>query len=437
MRRRELLGAGLAGVGLSGVGLAVAGCVATRAGAAPVLSPSNHGITLAAARRRNGWIEVDAAAFEANIAAIRAWVGPARLCAVIKADAYGNGVALLIPSLIRQGVGALAFAANDEARVARALGYRGRLIRIRTATPDEMEDAFALRVEELIGNPAAALRLDRLWAGQRRHARLPVHLALNCGGMSRNGIELATAYGQADARSLLGLPHLAIRGAMTHYPSEEAEDILGQLHRYHEDLDWLRGEGLDTARLERHTANTFAALSHPSTRLDMVRVGGAIYGDPGSFQTDRFIQTMTVKSRIAAINHYPAGQTVNYDRTFRLDRESWLANVPLGYSDGLRRAFSHANRPEFAAEGRNRTEVLIGTERYPVVGRVTMNTLMVDVTGRQDRVGIGDEVVLFGAQGRDRITQAEFERNSLSYGPEMLAVLGATLPRVLKSPTHN
>ncbi|CAH0496219.1 alanine racemase C-terminal domain-containing protein [Novosphingobium sp. CECT 9465] len=141
---------------------------------------------------------------------------------------------------------------------------------------------------------------------------------------------------------------------------------------------------------------------------------------------------MTIKSRIAAVNRYPAGQTVNYDRTYRLERESWLANIPLGYSDGMRRGFSHANQPEFPAEARNRTEVLIGGQRFPVVGRVTMNTLMVDVTSWQDRVRLDDEVVLFGAQGNQRITQAEFEANGSAYAPEMLTVMGATLPRVLK-----
>jgi len=76
--------------------------------------------------------------------------------------------------------------------------------------------------------------------------------------------------------------------------------------------------------------------------------------------------------------------------------------------------------------------VLIGGQRFPIVGRVTMNTLMVDVTGWQDRVRLDDEVVLFGAQGDQRITQPEFEANGSAYAPEMLAVLGATLPRVLK-----
>jgi alanine racemase len=422
IHRRTFLAAGAAGAAFA----------AARAAAAPVLSASNFGLTLAQAQRRNGWIEVDAAAFEANIATLRGLVAPSRICAVMKADAYGNGIALLIPSVIKAGIGDVAITSNDEARVARQLGYKGRLYRIRLAAPDEMEDALGLGVVEIIGNPESAARLEAMWLKRRPRFPRPVHLALNAGGMSRNGVELSTGYGKADARALLALKGLRIAGAMTHYPSEEAPDILGQLARYKDDLAWLAGEGLKTEGLIRHTANTFAALTQPDTRLDMVRVGGALYGDPGTVKTSAFILVPTIKSRVAAVNHYPAGQTVAYDRTFRLERESWLANVPIGYSDGVRRGFSHANRPEFPAEAKNRTEVLIRGRRAPVVGKVTMNTLMVDVTEHRD-LQLGDEVVLFGAQGTDRITQAEFEANSSAYAPEMLAVLGAALPHVLKA----
>lgn len=407
---------------------ALAALAATKALAAPVLSADNFGLTATTAARRNGWIEVDATAFETNIATLRTMIGTARLCAVMKADAYGNGIALLIPSIIKQRVTDVAITSNDEARVARALGYRGRLLRIRTALPEEMEDALPFAVEELIGNADAAVRLAKLAANRK----LPVHLALNAGGMSRNGIELSAGYGKTDARAILAMPALHIVGAMTHYPSEESDDILGQLRHYHDDCTWLASEGLDPRNITHHTANTFATLTRPATRLDMVRVGGAIYGDPGSVKTTAFIPVPAIKSRVAAINHFPAGQTVNYDRTYRLDRESWLANIPLGYSDGIRRGFSHANRPEFPAESTNHTAVLIAGARYPVVGRVTMNTLMVDVTGHQNRIAIDDEVVLLGPQGTDRITQAEFEANSSAYAPEMLAMLGATLPKVLK-----
>lgn len=415
--------------------LAGAGALlAEGAAASPVLVADNHRLTLAKAVRRNGWVEVDAQAFEANIDRVRNVIGPARLCAVLKADAYGNGIALLMKSIIAKRVTEVAITANDEAMVARALGYRGRILRIRTATPDEMADGFRHGIEEAIGNAEAAARLAALWAQQGKRRPLPVQLALNSGGMSRNGLELSTDYGKADARAILALPGLRIVGAMTHYPSEEGPDILAQLARYNEDLAWLRGVGLGA--VERHTANSFATLQHPETRLDMVRVGGLLYGDPGSVKTSDFRPTMAIKSRVAAVNHYPAGQTVNYDRTFRLARESWLANIPLGYSDGIRRSFSHANRPEFPADlGRN-PQVLIGGQRFPIVGRVTMNTLMVDVTGHQDRVALGDEVVLFGAQGGDRITQAEFEAAGNGYGPELLGMLGAGLPRVLKGPVQ-
>ena len=396
--------------------------------AAPILAADNNGLTAATATRRNGWIEVDAAAFEANIATVRATIGPARLCAVMKADAYGNGVALLIPSVIKMGVADVAITSNDEARVARALGYRGRLLRIRTALPEEMEDAAPYDVEELIGNPETAARLAKL-AGNRKR---PVHLALNAGGMSRNGVELSTGYGKTDARAILAHPELHVVGAMTHYPSEDPDDILAQLHNYHENCAWLATEGVNPKSITHHTANTFATLTHPATRLDMVRVGGAIYGDPGSVKTTAYIPVPTIKSRVASINHFPAGQTVNYDRTYKLARESWLANIPLGYSDGIRRSLSHANRPEFPAESTNHTQVLIGGQRYPVVGRVTMNTLMADVTDHQNRISIDDEVVLLGSQGTDRITQSEFEANSSAYAPEMLAMLGATLPRIRK-----
>lgn len=408
-----------------------AALAATRAAAAPVLAADNFGLTPAKAARRNGWIEVDAAAFETNIDTARAVLGPASLCAVMKADAYGNGIALLIPSIIAKRVSDVAITSNDEARVARQLGYRGRLQRIRAATQDEMADGLRWRIEELIGNPEAAAGLAALWRRHGSSRPLPVHLALNAGGMSRNGVELSTDYGKADARALLALPGLHIRGVMTHYPSEDTADILAQLQRFQADMAWLLGQGLNTAGLVRHTANSFAALQHPTTRLDMARIGGLLYGDPGSVKTDRFVPTMAIKSRVAAVNHYPAGQTVNYDRTYRLERESWLANVPLGYSDGVRRSFGHANQPAFVAETRNNTQVLIGGQRYPVIGRVTMNTLMVDVTHAPGSVRLGDEVVLFGAQAAQRITQAEFESNAAAYAPELLAVLGNSLPRTL------
>ena len=412
--------------------LAAAPLIATAADAAPILSSRNYGLRPAEGPRKNAWMEVDAEAFAFNVRHTRALLGPAALCAVVKADAYGAGLDLLMPTILRLGVGALGVASNDEARVARECGFRGRVIRVRTAAPDEIEDGFAQGIEELVGNPEAAREALKRWTAGRRKGPLRVHLGLNADGMSRNGLELSTPYGEADARAILALDGLRIVGLMTHFPTEDRDDILRQLRRFQADEAWLRANGLAGGGVTRHTANTFAALHHPETRLDMARVGGALYGDVSADFAGQFRPILTVKARVAAVNHYPARQTVAYDRTYRLDRESWLANIPIGYSDGFRRSLSHANQPDFAAEGRNATQVLIGGRRYPLVGRVTMNTLMVDVTGDQDRVKLGDEVVLFGRQGEAVITQKELEANSSAYGPELLAMLGNSLPRVLK-----
>jgi len=416
-----------------GVG-AVAALGSIPAAAAPILSSHNFGLRPGSVPRHNAWFEIDAAAFVHNIMTIRTILGDggAELCAVMKADAYGNGLDLLMPSVLKANVSKMGIASNDEARVAREMGFRGRLIRIRTATVDEIEDAFPLNIEELVGNQAAALRIVQLWRRAHPNRMLPIHLCLNSDGMSRNGVELKTEYGKADGLTILNAAPLKIVGLMTHYPTEDSDDILRQLNRFSQDVDWLKSNGLPPEAFIRHTANTFATLHHPQTRLEMVRVGGALYGDTSADFLSRFMPTMTLKSRVAAVNHFPADETVSYDRTYRLKRESWLANIPIGYSDGYRRNLSHSNEPAFSSDGKNKTEVLIGSRRYPVIGRVTMNTLMADVTGYQDSIKLNDEVVLFGKQGNEVITQNELEQNSSSYGPDLLAVMGNSLPKMLK-----
>jgi alanine racemase len=416
--RRALLGGALA-------------ATAAPALAAPVLSADRYDLSPAATRRWNAWIEIDADQYERNIAEIRRYIDPKRtdLCAVLKGDAYGHGVELLTPTVIAAGVRTIGVTHNEEARIARRLGFKGRIIRLRTPLVEEVEDAHGLNMEELLGNAEEVERLSRLRPGGRP---LPFHLGLNCDGMSRNGIELKTAEGKADARRILAARGLRIVGLMTHYPTEDLDDMGRQLARFQGDSDWLRGEGLDLTGVTRHTANSVATAKFPAAHLDMVRVGSFLVGDTEAPWL-QFKPILTLKTRVAAINHYPAGETVNYDRTFKLGRDSWLANLPLGYSDGFRRTFSHANQPGLGPEDANRTEVLIGGRRYPLVGRVTMNTVMVDVTDGRDRVRPGDEVVLLGRQGAETITYEEVARNGDLYSTDYYTVLGHSVPRILAS----
>ncbi|WNG17787.1 alanine racemase [Cystobacter fuscus] len=367
----------------------------------------------------NAWLEIDKAAFEGNLRTLRTRLGEkTRICVVMKADAYGHGMDLLIPSLSELGVPCVGITSNDEARRARARGFSGRLIRLRSATMDEVEDGLRYGLEEPVGNLAYARRVSDIG---KKHARtIPMHLELDAGGMSRNGIELVTAQGKKEVLELLRLPSLKLVGIMTHFPVEEREDILRVLATFKEQADWVIENGnLDRSQLTLHCANSFATLEVPESHLDMVRVGAVLFGNSLA-KYPEFKRMLQFKSRVASVNSYPAGSTVGYDRTFALKRDSRLANIPVGYSDGYSRVLS------------NRGHVLIRGLRHPIVGRVSMNTFMVDVTD-SPAIQPGDEVVLFGKQGTSEITRAELEEGAGTLLADQYTIWGNSNPRILKA----
>jgi len=366
----------------------------------------------------NAWVEIDASLFAQNIQRLQQHLaGQAQICAVMKADAYGHSIALLTPTAIAEGIACIGVTSNEEARVARAQGFKGRLMRLRSATPGEIEDALAYDMDELVGNLDIARAIDDL--AKKKGRTVAIHLALNAGGMARNGLELATEQGKQDAIAITELPHLKLAGIMTHFPFEDRDKVLEGLARFQTQTGWLIGEAkLDRSQLLLHTANSFTTLNVPEAWLDAVRPGAVLY-EPQSDHPE-YQRVMQFKSRVASVNAYPAGSSVGYSGTHTLTRDSLLANIPAGYSDGYPRAFS------------NKTSVLIHGQRAPSVGRVSMNTFMVDVT---DIPGVkpGDEVVLFGKQGDDEITRPELQE---AYGMSMTTAFvlwSNSNPRVLKN----
>lgn len=386
--------------------------------AAPLLDATAPARSEAAAPTGNAWLEIDKAAFEHNIRQLQTRLaGKSRICAVMKADAYGHGIALLVPSVIASGVPCIAVASNEEARVVRQKGFKGRLTRVRTATLAEIRGALRYNMEELVGNLAHARAAGQL--AQQQGRTLRIHLGLNSSGMSRNGLEMATEQGRQDALALVKQPGLQLVGIMTHFAVEDADDVRKGLAAFKQQSQWLiDNAGLDRSKLTLHAANSFATLEVPESHLDMVRPGGLLYGDTIPSYTE-YRRVMAFKTRVAAVNAYPAGNTVGYDRTYTLKRDSLLANLPLGYSDGYRRVFT------------NKGYVLVNGQRAPVVGKVSMNTTMVDVT---DIPGVkpGDEVVLFGKQGNAEITQTEMEDINGALLADLYTVWGNSNPRRLK-----
>lgn len=363
----------------------------------------------------HAWVEIDLDRLDSNLAALRRVIGagPA-LCAVLKADAYGAGIGNVAPVLIRGGVDIAAIASTAEAAALRRAGYRGRLLRIRTASPQEAAAALGLAVEELAGAPEVAHRLSALACGAG--VEIPVHLAINAGGMSRDGLEIAAPGGNEQARAMLGLPGLRVAGIMTHFPEDAPDAVRACLDTFRREADWLiAAGGLRRGDILLHAANSMAALSLPETRLDMVRCGAALYGCVGAEPC--FSPVMRLCSAIASIMAFPAGNTVGYDRTVRLARPSRLANIPLGYSNGYRRSFSEGGH------------VLVRGLRAPVMGKVSMNSVMVDVTDIPGACA-GDRVVFFGDQDGARITRDEVQRISGLVLADLFCSWGAENDRV-------
>ena len=387
--------------------------------AAPLLADQGEpAAKLARVPQANAWLEIDKQAFTDNIRTLQKELdGKSKICAVMKADAYGNSIDLLMPSILETNVECVGITSNAEAAIVRQHGYKGRIARLRAATTNEILDALPLNVEELFGNLEQAKSISAQM--KSRNHTLKYHLALNAGGMDRNGLEMVTPKGKQQAVELSKLPNLKMVGIMTHYAVEDEKFVRDHLKIFLEQTDWL----IKTAKLKRenltlHTANSFTTLAVPEARLDMVRPGGVLYGDSIPSYT-QYKKTMAFKTQVAVVNSYLKGTTVGYDETYTLKRDSRLANLPFGYSDGYRRVFS------------NKSYVLINGHKVPVVGRVSMNTTMVDVTDFPD-IKAGDEVVLYGKQGNEEVKQADLEEYNGALLADLYTVWGNSNQRKLK-----
>ncbi|WP_323867096.1 alanine racemase [Xenorhabdus szentirmaii] len=337
------------------------------------------------------------------------------MCAVLKGDAYGHGIGLLMPSIIKTGVPCVGITSNEEARIVRESGFKGQLIRIRTADVSEIESTLGYDMEEIVGDLEQAQAVDAL--AKKHGKQLHVHLVLNSGLMSRNGLEMKTEQGKQDALKIIRLPNLKLVGMMSHHALTDLDAIRSSIKKFEEQTSWL----IKTAKLNRkditlHASSSFASMTIPEAQFDMVRIGSALYGALSDSHPE-YKSLIELKTRVASVKTYPQGNGVSYDNTYFLKRDSKLANLPVGFSDGLTSSLS------------NKAYVLINGHRAPIIGRISMNTAMVDVTDLPE-VKAGDEVVLFGKQGNNEITQSDIQKWSGMHIVELSSIWGETNPKI-------
>ena len=371
--------------------------------------------------RRPAWAEIDLDALRHNASMLKASIGDAALCAVVKADGYGHGALNAASAFLEGGADLLAVAIVDEGLELREAGLDAPILLLSEPPADAMDAAFESlltpTLSTLTGIAAAAE------AATHHHDVLGVHIKVDT-GMHRMGVDLAdlddllTALEAAPVLELEGLwTHLAVADEDLH----EAEEFTAlQLARFDHALAQVRSRGLEPRFC--HVANSAATLRVDGASRQMVRCGIALYGElptPAVAKAGEVLglrPAMTIKAQVTAVRHLPAGERPSYGRRRALPAPATVVTVPIGYADGFPRSLFGAGH-----------EVLIRGQRFPLAGQVTMDQIVIDAGSAE--IEVGDEVVLLGAQGTERITASEWAEHLGTISYEVLCGIGPRVPR--------
>ncbi len=359
--------------------------------------------------------DIDVTAFTQNVCAVRARLPAAcELMAVVKADAYGHGASRLAVSALQAGATRLAVARCEEGVQLRLNGIDAPILLLGPIWPDEVDALLAYRLTPVIGSVEDA----RLVQQHARRRGLPVRVHVNVDtGMSRLGVppqHIPTLLQETDA-----LTHLEWEGVMTHMAAaDQLDETVSQTQwqRFCEAVGTLRDRGIEPPY--RHVANSATLYRFPQMHGQMVRAGIALYGAhpfeaPG---VDVLRPVLSWKTRVARVETVAAGGGVSYGHTFVASRPSRIGTLPVGYADGLCRRLSNVG------------EVLVHGWRAPLVGQITMDMCMIDVTDIP-QAQVGDEVVLIGAQGEDQITVEAMASHCGQIPYEVFCAISARVPR--------
>ncbi len=358
------------------------------------------------------WAEIHPAALRHNVAVVRALAGErVRIMAVVKANAYGHGVAIVVPALA-ECVEAFGVANVVEAREVRALAEHHPIYILGPALPEERAEVAVGRFIPLVSDIAEAEAYAALADGES----LDIHLKLDT-GMGRIGIWQDDAV--EAVRAIRGIEGIRIAGLASHLPVADEDETFtrAQLERFEALVAELRADGLASPVV--HVENSAGVIGFPAHAGDMVRPGLMLYGSAPvpAFQPE-LRAAMTWKTRVLLVREVGAGRGVSYGRTFITDRTMRLATLAVGYADGYPRHLSNQG-----------AEVLIRGQRCAVLGRGTMDQIVADVSALAS-VEAGEEVVLIGSQGDAEILASELAEKAGTIAWEILTGVGPRVGRV-------
>ncbi|HET8566068.1 MAG TPA: alanine racemase [Solirubrobacterales bacterium] len=358
---------------------------------------------------------IDQAAISANCARLKAELGESELCAVVKADGYGHGAETSARAALAGGATRLAVATAAEAAELGPLFPQAPLLTMGALTAEEVEVALGAGAELALWReefrPLVADRARALGRPARVHVKYD-------SGMGRLGIREPDQV-LALVRACAEDPDLELAGLWTHFATADeldSEYFDEQLSRF--------GALAATVKEQHpgvlvHAANSAAVLRDRRSHFEMARCGVAIYGlDP--FQRDPaehgLRPALTLRSHVADVKRFQAGASAGYGRRWKAPADTWVGVVPVGYGDGVRRALT------------NNADILVGGRRRPLVGTVSMDNITIDL-GPETEVRPGDEAVLVGAQGKERILAEEVAHRLETINYEVTCAISPRVPR--------
>lgn len=384
--------------------------------------PTLHEPTITDGVLRPTHLEVDLDRLAGNLRVLRHHVGgQVQVMPVLKANAYGHGLVPVARLYESMGVPSIGLAYLEEALRLREAGIRTPLLVLGGILGDQIP-LFLQHDLQLTASSVDKLRaIEECAAHMGRRAQ--VHLKIDT-GMERIGVHWYTAETLLEAS--LSCRHVDVVGVFTHFASADAADLSFarlQLERFLEALSFYERRSLPCPT--RHAANSGAVVQLPESHLDLVRPGILCFGVYPSDETPRTLPVqpaLTWKTQVVYFKVVKPGHPVSYGSTWAPDRMTRVVTLPVGYGDGYLRAMS------------GRAEVLHAGRRYPVVGRICMDQIMVDIGW--DSAYNGDEVVLLGEQCGSRILAEELARWADTIPYEILTNINTRVPRIYRGGGH-
>lgn len=363
--------------------------------------------------------EVDLEAVRHNVRALKP--PRAELMAVVKADGYGHGAVAVAGAALSAGATWLGVAMVEEGIHLRESGLEGAPVLVLSEFPPGSEkEALAAGLTPSVYTERGLAAVAA--AAEATGSRVGVHVKVDT-GMHRVGLwppQRAREFVRRAVRYGLGF-----EGLWTHFARAEEDEELtrGQLRLLLDASEALAAEGL--VPRYRHAANSAATILYPDAHLDLVRVGVSLYGlapAPGLGERAGLRPAMSLRSEVAMVKRLSPGEGLSYGHRYRMERETTVATVPVGYADGYSRRLS------------GRAEVLVRGRRHPVAGTVTMDQILVDCGDYP--VEAGDEVVLIGRQGGEAVAADDLSAWSGTINYEIVSGISGRVPREYRGMTR-